>query len=370
MNKIVIASVLKPVNDPRAFDKLGLSLRETNKYHLNIIGFFAKNVINFKNVVFTSILNTGRLHPKRLLASKNFLSELKAYRPDLVVVTTYELLPAAIWGKKRYNYKLVYDIQENYSFNILDHKTLPFGLRHLVAKLVRSIEKRAAPYIDHFILAEQSYTHELTFLGDYTVLQNKYKGPLNSVLPYRLDHKDKYHFIISGTITPSYGIAEAMDWFRIISHNFPGSQLTIIGHVTLYSFKQKLEKKALTIDGVLLNISPVPIASSEILSAIKRADIILLPYRQKASVKYKIPTKLFESLAMGKPVIHSKNTLWSQMVDSYPAGSAINFEDLSKALEDFKNFLALTFYKFPPSPELTWEDEKSQWIALVDKLLK
>ena len=370
MNKIVIASVLKPVNDPRAFAKLGLSLCETNKYHLNIIGFFAKNVINFKNVKFTPICNAYRLHPKRLLASKNFLRELKSYRPDLVVVTTYELLPAAIWGKKRYRYKLIYDVQENYSFNILDHRSLPFGLRQLAAYLVRAIEKRASPYIDHFIYAEQSYVNELAFAGDYTVLQNKFQGPVYQVSPYRLDHKSRFHFIISGTITPSYGIEEAMDWFSHLSRQYEGSQLTIIGHVTLPSFRQKIENIAVTIPGILLKISSKPVASSEILSALEDADIVLLPYRQKASIQYKIPTKLFEVLAMGKPVIHSKNAQWSEMIQRYPAGSGIDFTETSSAPAQFETFLSQTFYLTPPSPDLTWNSVSDQWLTLVDKLLK
>ncbi|HSJ67449.1 MAG TPA: hypothetical protein VK921_07235 [Anditalea sp.] len=369
MNKIVIASVLKPVNDPRAFDKLGLSLRETNKYHLNIIGFFAKNAINLKNVVFTTIYNAYRLHPKRLLVTQNFARALKEYRPELVVVTTYELLPAAIWGKKRYKYKLIYDVQENYSFNIRDHRTLPFGLRHLMVKLVQIIEKKAAPYIDHFLLAEESYQYELPFLHKYTVLQNKYQGIITPVKPFRLDQKKRFEFIISGTITSAYGIAEAMNWFGWISLKYPGSQLLIIGHITLNSYRKKLENIAKKIEGITLRLSAFPIPSPEITHALEKADIVLLPYLQKASIKYKIPTKLFESLAMGKPILHSENKNWTDLVLRYPGGKAINFTDANTAITDFGIFLSMTFYQSPPSSDLTWSHDESRWVSLVDKLL-
>jgi len=370
MNKILIASVLKPVNDPRAFGKLGLSLRETNKYHLNIIGFFAKNAINLKNVVFAAIYHASRLHPKRLLVSRSFVKNLEGYRPDLVIVTTYELLPAAIWGKKRYKYKLVYDVQENYSFNIIDHQTLPIGFRHLIAKGIRFIENKAAPYIDHFLLAEENYQHELPFLSNFTVLQNKFQGNVEPVKPFRLNHMKRFNFIISGTITPSYGIAEAVEWFGIIVDKYPGSVLTIIGHVTLKSYRQKLESMVPGRSGIHLNLSPNPIPSSDILDALRSADIVLLPYQQKASIKYKIPTKLFEALAMGKPVLHSENDRWSDMVMRYPGGKAIDFANTKNAFKDFEDFLSLTFYQAPPSKDLTWENEKSRLINLVDKLLK
>jgi len=239
-----------------------------------------------------------------------------------------------------------------------------------LAKGVQLIEKKAAPYIDHFLLAEKSYQYELPFLKDFTVLQNKYQGELKPVKPFRLDHLKRFHFIISGTITASYGIAEALEWFCIIGDKFPGSQLTVIGHVTIHSYRQKLETIANGKPGIILHLSSFPIPAEDILEAQKRADIVLLPYRQKASIRYKIPTKLFETLAMGMPVLYSENELWSEMVNKYPGGKAIDFCSTDTAVIDFEKFLAQTFYQSPPSPDLVWDDEKSRWIDLVDKLLK
>src|SRR5690606_37631719 len=101
MNKyrIVIASVLKPVTEPRAFSKLALSMRETNKYHINIIGFCAKKSQNLKGIRLTPIFCRHRTHIYRAVAPFRFLREIFAYKPNLVIVTTYELLPMALLGK-------------------------------------------------------------------------------------------------------------------------------------------------------------------------------------------------------------------------------------------------------------------------------
>ena len=40
--QIVIASVLKPLKDPRLYYRFAISMRETNKYLINIIGFSLK----------------------------------------------------------------------------------------------------------------------------------------------------------------------------------------------------------------------------------------------------------------------------------------------------------------------------------------
>ncbi|WP_164675209.1 glycosyltransferase [Anditalea andensis] len=290
--------------------------------------------------------------------------------PDLVIVTTYELLPAAVWAKKRLGFKLIYDVQENYALNILDHNTLPFGMGYAYAKLVQLIEKRTAPYVDHFLLAEESYKDELPFIGKHTVLQNKFSGNINPVKPYRLDKVKIFHFVISGTLTPSYGSHEAMHWFAEILNRYPGSKLTIIGHVPLNTYKNKLEKIGSKNHAFKLHLSSTPIAHQEILRVLKSADIVLLPYLQKSSIKYKIPTKLYEALALGKPVLYTQNLYWDALVQRYPGGMPIDFSNKNSAIKAFESFLSLTLYNTPPTKELTWEHEKAQWKAIVDKLIQ
>src|SRR5690606_42149493 len=95
--RIVIASVLKPVTEPRAYHKLALSLRETNKYRINIIGFCSKKKPDLEDLRFTSVFCRPRTHPSRILAPFRFIREVFRYRPELVIVTTYELLPMALW---------------------------------------------------------------------------------------------------------------------------------------------------------------------------------------------------------------------------------------------------------------------------------
>src|SRR5680860_995089 len=171
MNKarIVIASVLKPVTEPRAFHKLALSMRETNKYHLNIIGFYSKKKPILKGIQFTCIFNRHRTHFFRALAPIKFLMEVFKYKPDLVIVSTYELVPMALLGKLWFKYKLVYDLQENYSKNILSNRTVPFGLRHFLSFFIKAIEASAHPFMDHYFFAEKSYPLEFPYITKYTL---------------------------------------------------------------------------------------------------------------------------------------------------------------------------------------------------------
>ena len=121
---IILASILKPVNDSRMLFKLGFSLCETNKYHLNIIGFSSKKKPKIKNIHFIDIFSKKRTHPYRLLVPFKFFFHLVRIKPRMVVVGTYELLPVAVLGKWLLSYRLLYDVQENYLWNLEYNQTL------------------------------------------------------------------------------------------------------------------------------------------------------------------------------------------------------------------------------------------------------
>ncbi len=42
--KVVIVSLLKPIDDSRMYEKFGLTLEQANEYEINIIGFTSKNI--------------------------------------------------------------------------------------------------------------------------------------------------------------------------------------------------------------------------------------------------------------------------------------------------------------------------------------
>ncbi|MEX2593286.1 MAG: glycosyltransferase [Anditalea sp.] len=370
MNKarIVIASVLKPVTEPRAFAKLALSMCETNKYHLNIIGFYSKKAPILEDIQFTCIFNRHRSHFFRALAPLKFLVEIFKYKPNLVIVSTYELVPMALIGKFFLKYKLIYDLQENYHKNVLLNNTVPFGLRQLLSLFIQTIEKSAHPFIDHYFFAEQSYSREFPYILRFTILENKYPGKVKMEGPKPLD-EDRSTLIISGTITPVYGIENAIRWFLSLHREFPGLSLKIMGHVPLQNFKKQLEELAIQHPQVKLNLSTIPIPYPDIQEEILKADIVLMPYENISSIQSKIPTKLYESIALQKPILISTNPLWQEIIDPYPAGIAVDFLKISEAKTIYKKLMTTPLYLKIPGPEVTWGAEKPKLLQAIEGLL-
>lgn len=368
---ILIASLLKPLKDSRAYYRLGLSLRETNKYRINIIGFSTKKEADEENIKFLPLFLKNRLSAERWKAVWNFFQVYKKERPDLTLICTWEYLPFAILVKMLYGGKLVYDVQENYALNIQHNQTLK-GIRKQLAKgLILFFEAVGKPGIEYYLFSEQCYKHEKQRFEPYLVLENKFSGALieKPIGPKKLPNT-AINFLISGTITEVYGIQEAMDWFLNLQKSFPEISLHIIGHCPLQEFEKMLMEMADGNKGIRLDISHLPIPYAQILESYVSADVVLLPYRQIPSISPKIPSKLYECLALGIPFLHSPNALWHSFAEKYQAGFEVDFTINDQGNEIMARLQSTEFYNKAFPYEAFWaHKEKAQLQDLVNLLI-
>ena len=71
--RLVIGSVLRPVDDHRMYEKLGIALSELGKHEIHIIGSRSQGRVRDKNIVFHPLFDFKRLSVKRFLAPVRFL---------------------------------------------------------------------------------------------------------------------------------------------------------------------------------------------------------------------------------------------------------------------------------------------------------
>lgn len=366
--KIIIASVLKPLKDPRAYYRFGQSLRETNKYQINIIGFSSKNEPSEKNIQYTPIFSNNRKASSRLLASFRFLRFLKITRPQIMIISTWELLPAAVLGKLIFGGKIIYDVQENYVFNLKYNQSLNGWKKYIAVNTVNAIEKGTKGVVDHYIFSEQCYITELKHLRPFSVLENKFFGTISAHDPIKFGGNQALHFLISGTITPVYGILEAVKWFKNILLAYPSYTLKIIGHATMPEYRLQLEKEVAGHESISMQVSEIPVDYQDIMEAYKVCNIVLMPYWQVPSIVNKIPSKFFESISLGKPSLFSPNPYWAEIMNKYPAGTAIDFEDLSNAQENLKKALSKTYFTQTPGDEVLWKSDEDKFLQLIAQM--
>ncbi|WP_162426215.1 glycosyltransferase family protein [Pontibacter pudoricolor] len=371
--RILLASLLKPVNDTRMYGKLGLSLCKLPDTRVHIAGFTAPAPAYLPaNMQLHPIFSFKRLSIGRLSAQQKFWSLLQTIKPDLLIVGTHELLLPAWLFARNYKCRLIYDIRENYSLNLTSQDAYNPILKRVLATGVETIEKLTAPTIDHFFLAEQSYARELTFLSNrYTVLENKYKPAVNYSLPttpVRVN-TETIKLLYSGTIAGIYGIFEAIkltEQLHLLNLNVT---LTIIGYCahtpTLQKLKQTIAGKPyITLIGGA-HLIPHP----EILQAIASHNVGLLPYQPNPSTFRCIPTKLYEYMAYGLPILIQQNPVWENLLTKADAGLTIDFKNYNP-----KNLLQAlyksSFYRPGIPTAIFWKSEEEKLLQVVGNILK
>ncbi|SDD71898.1 Glycosyltransferase involved in cell wall bisynthesis [Algoriphagus faecimaris] len=365
---ILIASGLKPIRDSRAFEKLGLSLRETNKYSLNFIGFSLKSPLNQEGIRFFSSINDTKSLLKRILMPLRFLYTLLKIRPQLVICCTWEYLPIAKLLKPILNFKLIYDVQENYIANLNLNPNLSTWRKQLAKSLIKKAERSKG--IDYYLLAEAVYKKEMPLKKPYLILENKFRGNAqNKNLSIPIKKKNAgFQFVLGGTITPAFGSEEAIEWFKVIQSNYTDSVLILIGHVPLRAYLSYLREIASDNPNIIFTLSEDPIPHSELLAAYEKADFILMPYQQKDEIKSKMPTKIYEAAALKRPLLFSPNPKWKKFIYAYQGGFEIDFKKLSGASETFQQALIKDYFISDVPVEIYWESQQDDFLNLIDSL--
>jgi len=369
--KTVIASILKPIDDTRMYEKFGFTLRQTNRYEVNIIGFTSKNPPQDNKIRFYSIFNFNSTSIKRWLASLTYFVYLIRIKPKLIIVTTFELLPSTIFYKIIHsNVRIVYDIQENYALNFLSNRNKSY-LTKMVGFIIRAIEHLSQRYVDLNILAELTYAKELSFLDKpVEFIQNKFKvvDLQHITLPSTLINiaeKSELVFILNGTISKNYGIYETLAYAKELSMCIPKLLLIVVGHVTEVDLYQYLRQYEQQNSHVYCYIDTSPISHSILLKAVELADFGIIAHRLVDSIKDCFPTRIYEYMAFRKPFILQDNPLWTTYCQDWQCSIPVDFSNfnIQEVLSAIKN---TNFYPNGVSQQIYWDSEAKKLIEAID----
>ena len=364
--QIVIGSMLKPVDDIRHYHKFALSLAKTNKYGFNIIGFNSKNHSSHPDIQFHPLFRFRRLSVARVLAPFRFLVYLFQLKPELVIVNTSEFLSVSVLNRILFGGHLVYDLQENYYNNIRHLSPLPSFLKAVAAWYTRATERLCAPFVDHFILAEDSYT-TLPFVGsNRTVIQNKTLDWPHSAS--RAKTSPNPTFLFSGTLSETYGLREAVDAFLLIQKLVPGSKLHLCGKVHDGKSLRRIQDAIASNPSISLTGGPEGVAHEVIRSAILEADFGMVFYPDNPAINDCFPTKVWEYMAGQLPMVVQPGKPWTSYCMDKQAALVLTESNVESMVEQL---LRKTDF-YPASvnySDIYWSNEEPKLVGLVARLL-
>lgn len=363
--RILLASILKTVDDTRMYEKFALSLAKIHNVEIYIVGHKCTGTVNGKIRTYP-IFDFKRLNPKRVLAGFRLWQFLLKVKPQIIIPSTPELLGVIIVFKIIFGCKIIYDVQENYNYNIR------FGARYwrpanfILAWIIRLKERIAAPFIHTHFLAEKCYDEEMPYLKPKSIiLENKFKpyGTVN----YMQRNKYPLHLIYTGTIASTYGIFEAISLAKELIA-LDGGTFTIIGFSPDHRILEKLRREIKGDNSINLIGGDYLVPHKDILAKIQEANLGIISYRDNPSINNKMPTKLYEYLALQLPFIVPENDQWIKIAGKYSACIPVDFNqpDPQAILDSFKY---TSFYFETPGKEVLWEAEEDKLLSAIKSLL-
>jgi len=372
--RIVIASLLKPVDDTRMFEKMGVTLSDSGQYEIFIIGYPSKSTPAYTNVHFLPLTAFSRISPGRLLAPFKVLRIIHQVNPQILIVNTHELLIVAILNRILFGARIIYDVRENYYRNILYAGSFPLLLRPFLAAWVRLKEKVTSPLFHHFFLAENGYQKEMSFFRNRaTVIENKAtesKGLSRARMP------GKIRLLFSGTLAESTGVFQAIDLAKKLHSLNYSIHLILVGYCakaeTLRKIHQEIKESAF----IQLHGGSFLVPHPEVIKAIYASDFGMICYPPSRHTENAIPTKLYEYLAGRLPIILQNHGPWVELASRYQACIAIDFPTIDP--QALLQQMLLPFYGSSPGevsrlPQekagVTWESEGEKLLSALDKII-
>lgn len=361
--RIVLASILKPVNDTRMMEKIGHSLARDSANQVYIIGYpiADQNALSF--ITQLPLKPFSRVSIGRLLVPLQVLRKCIQVKPEILIVNTYELLIVGILIRILFGSRICYDIRENYASNILKSSTLPVGLRHLVAGLVRVKEWICTHGYHALFLAEKSYVNELKFASRKSiVLENKAVVPAGFLQTPTPDNRT---LIFTGTLAESTGVFRAIELAKLLHAIDPAFGLTILGYSPVSATVEKIRASMGNHNFITLVGGGTLVPHDKIWEAIRTAHAGIVAYPSAPHINPKIPTKLYEYLAAQLPIIVTNNPTWTTLCQPFEAAINVDFDNL----EPERIITELRTRKFYPiSPQnVHWHSEESQLLEVIRK---
>ena len=363
---LVIASVLKPVDDTRMYEKFARSLAATGRYAVNIVGFLPRKEVTDKEIRFHPLFDFHRLSGKRLLANFKCYQALQRIQAHIIIVTTPELYPAvALFRRKHSGCVVLYDIQENYDRNIEYNQGFGWPWKNGMRWMVRQVEERLIQRAQRYLLAERGYVLEMPQLlpERVIIIQNKVVRLPQST--HKKDVSDSLSIIYTGTVSEVYGIRQAMHLAQtLIEKCHPDATFTIVGHVPQHRLYRDLLAWEQQYPWLQLVIDKKPLPHATILSYISQADWGVVSHQPVPSIANCFPTRIWEYMVYQLPFLLQDHPYWTDYCAPWQCAVALDFNNFN-AEYVYEQMRQGSFYPHGMPGDIYWEQEAPKLLDAV-----
>ena len=329
--KVILAHTLKPPTENRINLKLSFALSEIKDLKIKVLGsqnFQLKDDYCLDGVDYESPFRHGSGTFSTFENQAILWKFVKDWRPNAIVCCSPDLLLITILARWRYGTKVIFDCQENFALNFRYQKHSGWWKSLLFSRLWSLFLVIIIKWIDRVWLAEDVYQTQLPVLSKKArVFENR----LSPVFANEDLESAGRHFptlTFTGVVSEESGVLEAARFLSQFKTQFQDWKTQIIGFCPNEELNHHLQKEY-NKNGQLLKIDRW-IPSSEILKAVENSDAVLMPYRESKANLGKVPTKYYEALYLGKPVLVQQGSDFAKLASQHGAGIEVNFAQPDK----------------------------------------
>lgn len=333
MNKVCHLTSVHPPYDIRIFHKQCRSLQDFG-YGVTLIAPVNEAVTKDDINIIPIRLPKSRL--KRLLIV-NFRMFRLAYKTkaELFHFHDPELLFCGMFlrilGKK-----VIFDIHENVRLSFKSKQWLPNWLTPFVQFFYFVFEYFALLFFNALILAEDSYLKyypkkKSTVVLNYPLLNKQFTKDSHL--------NDKLNLIYIGGVMETRGLWPMLNLANFLKQQNISFSLKIIGEVYYESDSIAIEKyiEDNALQGLVEIVGKVPF--NEVAGYLSKSDIGLALLKPIPNYKESLPTKIFEYMQFGIPVITNNFTLYKKYIEAPYTGICVDYDTFEAELPQVLDFL-------------------------------
>ncbi len=367
--RVLQLSTVHPWDDNRICRKICMSLAEGG-FHVMLMAREANSEDSVPpDDVELHLLPSPKNRIFRGLMSLGIWRRVMKLHPSVIHYHDPELIPAALL-LSLLGYKTIYDVHEDYPENIRIKQWVPRVIRRPLSHLMGLLEKAAG----HSSEAVFAVTDQIgrRFPRDRTLQLRNYpklaEVEAGSKKPISSPRDPPIIFV--GGLTDVRGIREMVKGLNLAEH--PERRLVMMGSAkdkSLHDWLGRQERQGvLSLRGWCTR--------EEVVEAMAGARCGMLPYLPTRPHVDALPTKLFEYMGAGLPVIASDFPLWRGIIHDQKCGLLVdptNASEIAKAID--------WIYRHPEEARimgengrraihanLNWDSEARKLLQVYDEL--
>lgn len=378
--KVCILTTVHPPFDTRIFHKQAKTLVRAG-YDVTLIAQHEKDeVVDGVRIVALPKLR-NRFVRIFCLTWRAFRLALRQ-QADIYHFHDPELLPIGVLLKLLTRAKVIYDVHEDVRRQILNKSWLPSWSRRFLVLTYALCEGICLPFIDRIVIAEDSYIKHFRDRWNVVAIRNY---PLLSY--FKLSRgtnaegrpENTFEVFYVGGVTRLRGTIQLVEALRILkSDGYQRVRLRLVGPLMPPSLKTELGSLVQRYGLQEEVFIPGPVPHERVSELLAKAHVGIATLHPDPNYVESLPTKLFEYMAAGLPVVASNFPLWREIVEGNNCGLCVDPLD-PKAIAEAVEYL-LTHPeeahrmggngRRAVEEKYNWEREGERLLKLYGELLK